>query len=127
MNFNETPEFLKGVKRLSKKWRSIPSDIEAAKKYITPLYKIMSEDVSVEDYRRDFFNGKNATILKNIDSIEVVKMRLDVADLSRKSTTRIIFIAIKSANIIHFVELYAKSGKEREDVKRINKYLDKLK
>ena len=123
MNFSEAPEFQKDVKSLSKKWRSIPTDIEAAKRYVLPLYVEMAADVLIEEYRRGFFTGKNATVLSAGEGYEVVKMRLDVADLGRNDKVRIIFIALKTESGIHFIELYSKSDKEREDSKRIQKYL----
>ena len=94
MNFDEVPEFKKDVKRLSKKWRSIPADIEAAKRYIVPLYMKMARDVSVELYRRDFFAGKRAAIVHAAEGIEVIKMRLDIAEQTAKDKVRIVFIAI---------------------------------
>ncbi|QQS18169.1 hypothetical protein IPL68_06055 [Candidatus Saccharibacteria bacterium] len=54
MNFEESPEFAKDVKRLAKKWRSIPSDVQAAKQYILPLYAQLSDDVDLAEYRREF-------------------------------------------------------------------------
>ena len=123
MNFDYTPEFEKDVKRLGKKWRSIPKDIEATKKYITPLYEIRANDVEIEVYRRNFLNGKSATILQTGEGYEVVKMRLDVADLGRSDKVRIVFIAIKTETAIRFIELYAKNEQSREDVQRIKKYL----
>lgn len=123
MNFEFTPEFEKDVKRLGKKWRSIPKDVEAAKKYILPLYEPRADDVEIAIYRQGFFNGKTATILHTSGEYEVVKMRLDVADLGRNDKVRIIFIAIKTTTAIRFVELYAKNDKTREDESRIRKYL----
>ena len=123
MNFNEAPEFAKEVKRLSKKWRSIPGDLEAAKQYILPLYEQLANDVELVEYRREFFAGKTAAILHSNENAEVVKMRLDVADLGRNDKVRIIFVAIKTSDAIMFIELYAKNEKPREDNKRIKKYL----
>ena len=123
MNFNETPEFEKEVKRFAKKWRSIPSDIVAVKQYILPLYEQMDSGINVDCYRQKFFNGKTATILYSDTNTEVIKMRLDVESLGRNDKVRLIFIAIKSADEIKFIELYAKNEKLREDQKRINKYL----
>ena len=70
MNFEFAPEFTKDTKRLAKKWSSITKDVEAAKRYILPLYTELSDDVSVELYRRDFLQEsarlsyKTATDLK---------------------------------------------------------------
>ena len=123
MNFSETPEFKKDVKRLSKKWRSIPMDIEAVKSYILPLYTHQTDETTANEYRQAFFAGKIAAILHAQEGVEVVKMRLDVADLGRSDKVRIIFIAVKTNDTIRFVELYAKNEKSREDPGRYRSYL----
>ena len=123
MNFSEAPEFKKEAKKLAKRWRSIPEDIEAAKLYILPLYEQLAADVVIVEYRREFFAGRKAAILKTSDSAEVIKMRLDVASAGRNDTVRIIFVAIKTTDTITFIELYAKSDKDREDKQRIKEYM----
>lgn len=50
-------------------------------------------------------------------------MRLDVAAVGRSGKVRIIFVAVKTEAAITFIEMYAKNQKEREDTKRIKKYL----
>ena len=123
MNFSETPEFTKEVKRFSKKWRSVPNDILVARQYILPLYKQMDIGVDINQYRQKFFNGKTATILYTNVGTEVIKMRLDIECLGRNDKVRIVFIAIKNADEIKFIELYAKNEKPREDSKRIKRYM----
>lgn len=123
MNFSETTEFTKEVKHFAKKWRSIPNDILAVRQYILPLYQQMDVGVDVGQYRQKFFNGKTATILYSKSDTEVVKMRLDVADLGRNDKVRLIFIAIRNKDEILFTEIYAKNEKSREDQKRIKKYI----
>ncbi len=120
MNFEQTPEFAKDLKRLSKKWRSLPSDIEYVKPRIESLYT-PREDIDLEQYRSDFFGGKGATILQSAEGYEVVKMRLDVAALSTNNKVRLVFVAVVTENKVVFIELYAKSEKDREDAKRINR------
>ena len=122
MNFEFVPEFEKDIKRLTKKWRSIPSDIEAAKQYIVPLYVQLSDDVDIDQYRQEFFARKRAAILPSRGGGEVVKMRLDVESLSTNSKVRVIFVAAVSDNSVKFIELYAKNEKDREDKSRIKKY-----
>jgi hypothetical protein len=122
MNFEFVSEFEKDVKRLAKKWRSIPSDIEAAKKYITPLYIQLSDDVDVDQYRQEFFARKRAAVLTSKGDGEVVKMRLDVESLGTNSKVRIVFVAIVAEDTVKFIELYAKNDKEREDTARVKKY-----
>jgi hypothetical protein len=123
MNFNETPEFTKDVKRLAKKWRSLPDDIKAVKQYIRPLYEKLADDVEVAEYRREFFAAKTATVLHANDSVEVIKMRLDVASLGRSDKVRVIFIALRMDSTITFIELYAKNDKPREDKARYLRYI----
>lgn len=122
MNFDETPEFQRDIKALAKRWRSIPSDLERAKLAITPLY-VPVKEVDIAELRNAFFSTNRATILKSGDGYEVVKMRFDCASLGSDKKTRLVFIALVSKNVVHFIELFAKSGKEREDIKRINKYI----
>lgn len=123
MNFEQTPEFQKDLKRLSKKWRSLASDVEYVKPRIQSLY-VEREDIDIEQYRVSMFASKKAAILTATSSgVEVVKMRLDVADLGRNDKVRIVFIAIRTENEILFVELYAKNEKPREDQGRIRRYL----
>lgn len=123
MNFSEAPEFTKEVKHFAKKWRSVPNDIKVARQYIVPLYEQIDNGVDTDQYRQRFFNGKTATILYANADTEVIKMRLDVESLGRNDKVRIVFIAIKNANDIKFIELYAKNEKPREDAKRIRRYL----
>lgn len=123
MNFDLTPEFRKDFKRLSKRWKSLNGDIEAAKKYILPLYECKAGDIEISVYRDGFFRGKRAAVLKTTSRGEVIKMRLDVADLGRNDKVRVVFVAIIKNNTIKFIELYAKNDKEREDSARIKKYL----
>ncbi len=123
MNFDQVSEFQKELKRLSKKWRSLSSDIKAAEKDITPLY-VEQEGVDIQRLREAFFGGFKAAVLTTTgDDVEVIKMRLDVADLGRNNKVRIVFIAVRSQNTITLIELYAKNEKNREDQGRIKKYV----
>lgn len=124
MNFEYTAEFTKDVKRLQKKWRSLPSDLEDAKFQIIDLYADNTEQTDQAEYRAAFFNGKRATILQKADDgREVVKMRLDVSSLGTSSKVRTVFIAIIESGIVQFIELYSKADKSREDTARIKKYI----
>lgn len=123
MNFDQTNEFSQDLKKLQKKWRSLPSDLSDAMLQIDRLY-LEQEGVDLVEYRTNFFNGKRATILQAFDDgREVVKMRLDVASLGSGNKVRIVFIAVRDRNTITFIELFAKSDKSREDSARLRKYL----
>ena len=122
MNFEFAPEFQKDLKRLSKKWRSLPDDIEYVKPRIESLYT-EHDDIDIRQYRADFFSGRTATTLPSLKrGVELVKMRLDVESLSTNTKVRIVFVATISDNSVKFIELYAKNEKDREDKARIRKY-----
>ena len=117
MNFESTPEFEKDVKRLKKKWRSLDDDIIDAKLVISSVYELD------EPFAQRFFNGKRATKLIVTDEYEVVKMRLDCKSLGNHRKTRLVFIVIRTKSTVKLIELYAKNSNEREDSRRIKKYL----
>jgi mRNA-degrading endonuclease RelE of RelBE toxin-antitoxin system len=128
MNYNFTPEFSKELKKLAKDWRSLPSDLELAKKALPLLYVLQGDEpeAALQLRREQFFLTKRATILtKTDDGKEVVKMRLDCASLGNKDMVRIVFVAIRDLGNITFIELYAKNSKnkDREDQARIKRYL----
>lgn len=123
MNFEFSAEFQKDLKRFKKKWRSLANDIEYVKPRIESLY-IEREDIDLIQYRADFFAGKTAAILHTLQhDVEIVKMRLDVESLGTSNKVRVVFVAVRSANTVTFIELYAKNEKDREDPERIKKYL----
>ena len=122
MNFEQAPEFQKELKRLQKKWHSLPSDIKAAERSLVPLYTEQG-GVDITYLRRNFFNGKKATILKSTSKAEVVKIRLDVETLNCNNKIRVVFIATVVSHKITFIEIFAKNEKDREDKMRIKKYI----
>ena len=123
MNFDETAEFTRELKSLTKRWDSLHNDLEKVKRQIETLYMENSE-INMNEYRQNFFNGKRATILRQSEDNEVVKMRLDCASLGNKSLLRLIFIYIKTGSRVLLVELYSKNDKSREDTTRIKRYLN---
>lgn len=124
LSFEKVPEFEKDVKSLKKKWYSIPNDIEKAKLAITPLYTPVI-GVNMQDFRDAFFGTNRATVLLSGEDYEVIKMRLDCATLGNNKKTRIVFIALITDNRVNFIELYAKNTNERENSRRIKKYMPK--
>lgn len=119
--FNESPEFQKELKKLSKKWRSLPTDLLLAQKVITGLY-VSQPGVSTEQLRSELFSGSRATLIRSSNDLEIVKMRLLCKDLKSDKMVRIVFIFIKNNNRVFLIEMYAHNDKNREDSYRINKY-----
>lgn len=122
MNFKQSAEFEKELKRLTKKWRSLPNDIVYVQPRIESLYSGESAS-ELAEFRVAFFNGKRAAILQTVGDVEVVKMRLDVESLGTSDKVRIVFIVVVTAQTVTFIELFAKNEKNREDTQRIKRYL----
>lgn len=106
MSFDEAPEFQRDFKKLSKKYRTLEQDLELFKQIVA------SGKLS--------FDGKAATVLTQGDEYRAVKARLFCRAL-RKDALRIIYIERSNAGVL-FIELYYKGNKDREDLKRIDRY-----
>lgn len=123
MNFEQSAEFKKDVKRLAKKWRSLQSDIIAAELLIADVY---TDGEQQELFQQKFFNNKRATKLVIMENAEVIKMRLDVVSLGTADKVRVVFVAVRSNMQVTFVELYAKNEKPREDPARYRRIVEDL-
>jgi len=121
MIYKEGSAFVRDLKRLARKWRTLPEDIEAAKQVITGLYQAQ-EGVDLTVFRQNFFDGKVATVLSRTDEHEVVKMRLDCSSPGAHGEARLVFVFVYSEEVT-FIELFSKSEKEREDEERIKRFV----
>lgn len=106
-HFSKTPQFEKDLKKLSKKYPSLSSDIN-----------------DLEDILRVFptGNGKNFTIIHHSEEVKLVKTRLTCRSLRDKSM-RIIYAYHSKGIEFVYLELYFKGDKENEDRERIKEYL----
>lgn len=118
LSFEQTPEFSKDLKALAKRWRSLPQDIITAQAALHVIYGSGNEEI-----HRQFIAALKATVITKNNGTEVVKMRLDCKSLGNNKITRLVFVAVKTADTIHLVELFAKNDKPREDPSRYQKYL----
>lgn len=107
MNFNETDEFSKDFKRLSKKYKSLPDDLLEFKKVVTAL---------------PLGSGKHFVILQNLEQIKIMKARLFCRYL-RGTSLRIIYAYREAETTIDFIELYFKGEQVNEDRGRIKSFL----
>ncbi len=110
MNFDETSEFLKDFKQLSKKYKSLSDDLLEFKKVISKFPLGVS---------------KHFVIITAEETVIIVKGRLFCRFL-KGSSLRIIYAYCESKNRVDFIQLYFKGDKENEDRKRINNYLCKF-
>lgn len=110
MKFNETEEFSKDFKRLSKKYKSLPDDLLEFKKVITSL---------------PLGSGKHFVILRNLEQVKIIKARFFCKYL-RGASLRITYAYRESVKTIDFIELYFKGEQENEDKKRIKYFLENI-
>ncbi len=107
MNFNELAEFAKEFKRLAKKYKSLPHDIEEFKRVIiiTPVG-----------------TSKHFNIITKNEQCLIIKARFFCRYL-KGSSLRIIYAYKEEDNVIDFIEIYFKGNKENENYDRIKEYL----
>lgn len=112
MNFRITIEFQKDFKKLSKKFRSLDSDLAEFKKVLNEF---------------PLGIGKHFNIITKDGSVYIIKARFFCRSLKKKDL-RIIYAYIENHQTvemigIEFIEIYFKGKKENEDGERIKEYL----
>jgi len=110
MNFNELFEFTKECKRLTKKYKSLPNDLQEFKSVITVV---------------PLGNSKHFNVITQIENIRIVKARFFCRYL-KGSSLRIIYAYIEEKKKIEFIEIYFKGNKVNEDRIRIKQYLKSM-
>lgn len=112
MNFRKTIEFQKDFKKLSKKFRSLDSDLFEFKKILT------ESPLGI---------GKHFNIITKTGFVYIIKARFFCRSLKKKDL-RIIYAYIENNQIIEmvgieFIEVYFKGKKQNENRERIKEYL----
>ena len=110
MNFNETEEFAKNFKRLSKKYRSLPDDLLEFKKVVSKL---------------PLGSGKHFVILHSQEEVKILKARLFCKYL-RGASLRIIYAYQEVKTTIDFIELYFKGEQVNENRQLIKEFLSQF-
>lgn len=108
--FSVLPEFEKELKRLSKKYPSIESDILDIKAVLL-------------EYPTGV--GKNFAIIKVEAGITIVKAKIHCESL-RSRAIRLIYTYHKDRIEFIYLEVYFKGDKENEDGERIREYLREI-
>ena len=108
MNFNETPEFKKEWKKLGKKYRSLPNDLEGFRKIIV-LFPLG--------------NSRHFNVITKNEGCVIIKARLFCKYL-KGTSLRIIYAYSEGNNSIEFIEVYFKGSSGLEDKIRIKEYLE---
>ncbi len=126
MNFDESSEFGKDVKSFRKRVPTLKSDIERAKPKLESLYVQPEglDEAQWVEYKNNFIDNKRATKLKGYPpDVDVIKLRLDTDTVQYKNKLRLMCVIVVANTTMTLIELYAKNDKDREDEKRIRKYL----
>ena len=110
MKYSELPEFQKEFKKYSRKYRTLPTDLNNFKK-ITNFAPVGT--------------GKHFNVIYSGETTKIIKARFFCRCL-RGSSMRIVYCFFCEKNQIQFIELYFKGNKENENRERIKDYLKKL-
>jgi hypothetical protein len=108
--FIQLPEFERELKKLSKRYPTLESDIEDIKQILL---------ASPTGF------GKNFIIIKSLEHIKIVKVKIHCESL-RSRTIRLIYSYKPDKIEFMYIEVYFKGDKESEDRGRIDKYLARL-
>ncbi|MDP3784501.1 MAG: hypothetical protein Q8R12_00230 [bacterium] len=106
-NYNQQSEFSKEFKRFSKKYKSLPDDLEEFKRVI---------DVA------PLGNSKHFNVITRSEQYAIVKARLFCRYL-KGSSLRVVYAYHVAVSKVDFIEIYFKGEKENEDRERIKEYL----
>ncbi len=112
MTFDEIIEFRKDLKKLSKRYRSIPQDLEVVKK----ILEVEPDSFPPFSYRIEGLKIKTCIIKVRKISCRSLKTK------GVNSGLRLIYAYFTDEARIVFIELYYKSDKPMEDRARILKY-----
>ncbi len=108
--FSSLPEFDKELKKLSKKYPTLPSDIDDIKPILLDC---------------PTGSGKNFIIVKVSGNVKVIKVDIHCESL-RSRSIRLIYAYHQDRIEFMYLEVYFKGDKENEDRERIQQYLDSL-
>jgi len=108
--FSELPVFIKELKKLSRKYSTLESDIEDIK----PV--LLSCPTGI---------GKNFIIIRSTENVKIIKVKINCESL-RSRSIRLIYSYREDKIEFLYLEVYFKGNKENEDKERIEKYLKSL-
>ena len=107
MNFNELPKFQKELKRLGKKYKSLPDDLQEFCNVVSVI---------------PLGNSKHFKVITQIELFCIVKARLFCRYL-KGTSLRIVYSYFEQEQRIEFIEIFFKGEKENEDREKIKDYL----
>lgn len=120
MNYKTTEAFSKDFKRLEKRFKTLASDIEVARRNAIEL-----------THERDIDNRSVFRISGvGSDQVHIYKLKKfackSLKGTSSHSGIRIVYAYIPKEQTVVFLEIYYKGDQELEDQQRIKNYLENL-
>jgi hypothetical protein len=108
--FTQLPEFEKELKKLSKKYPTIESDIKDIKQILL---------TSPTGF------GKNFIVISSKENIKIVKVKIHCESL-RSRSMRLVYSYREDKIEFLYIEVYFKGDKENENRERIDEYLKSI-
>jgi mRNA-degrading endonuclease RelE of RelBE toxin-antitoxin system len=112
INFQETSEFSKELKKLSKKYKTLGKDFFQFKE----IYLVIALQGN---------GSKHWNLLHENNVGEIYKVRMH-CDSTKGKFFRVIYAYHLKTQTIEFIEIYYKGDKEHEDRERIKDYLKNI-
>ena len=120
MIYKIIPEFEKDLKRLTKKYDTLPEDLENARKYAIELFHFHNIDNN-----SIFAIPKYCT--EKYKSYKVKKFACrSLKKKGNQSGIRVIYIYHEESQTVTFIEIYHKNGQANENKRRIEDFFKKL-
>lgn len=116
IEYEETPEFQKEIKKLTKKFRSLPEDLETAKKAVIELRHIHEIDNASTFEISGYTNEERSFWKIKKFACKALKGR------GVKSGIRLIYKLNHKENKVIFIEMYFKPDQISESHQRIKTY-----
>jgi len=118
IEYEETAEFKKDLKKLTKKFISLPEDLRTVKKAVIELRHILNIN-NLSTFEITGFSSENYSFWK-IKKFACKSLR----GRGEQSGLRVIYRWHQISKKVVFIEIYYKGSKENEDKERIKKYLN---
>lgn len=117
IKFEETPEFLKDMKRLSKRYRTLPEDFDRVKKLAICLFH---QEKKIDN--RACFEIPGC-VTERFSAYKVKKIACRSLKGGANSGLRVIYIYDKLQHRVLLIEIYYKGDQALENRARIKSYL----
>lgn len=117
IEYDETPQFQKDLKKLLKRFPTLRDDLEVAKSAAIELYHVQN------------VNNQSVFPIPNFCSENILVCKIkkfacrSLKGRGAKSGIRVVYAFFLKDKKVDFLEMYFKGNKENEDRDRINEYL----